>query len=282
MGFLRQEPDGLGEVVDAVVVEIAGDMERCFVGHRALAAVAEKPFAGEKAIGPGGEDIVGDGGFAEDPEAGIAGLRAGERASRPVDGRARAHPMGERIGIGEIRRALVVDRGDRMPDELGVEVQAHRIAGFRHGEQHGGGGEGGGQAGGFRGGESVEDIEVSPTAVDVFIAAREIDLLLGEADPDSLFLGIDFPLIEARDGAESVGVAPGVVGGGLFGAAEFRQFRGGPCGGFVDAGGDILPGIRGVDQAGQGESGSTGAEGMVGAWQRCVDVEALGPGGAAP
>jgi hypothetical protein len=37
-----QEPHGLGEVVDAVVVEVTGNLEMGFVRDRSLAADAEK------------------------------------------------------------------------------------------------------------------------------------------------------------------------------------------------------------------------------------------------
>jgi hypothetical protein len=86
---LGQEIHRAGEIEDAVIIEVTGDLEGRLMGNGALAAVAEKSLAGEEAVRPGGEDLVGDGFLAEDAEAGVAGLRAGERTCGPVDVSAR-------------------------------------------------------------------------------------------------------------------------------------------------------------------------------------------------
>ena len=99
------------------------------------------------------------------------------------------------------------------------------------------------------GGDLVENIEVTPAAVDFLVAVHEIDLALGETCPFGLFHGIRFALIETGHGAQGVGVAPDIVGGGGIGAAEFRQLGGGPVGGFVDGGGGLGTRVGGVDQA---------------------------------
>ena len=58
--FRRQETDGFGEIVDTVVVEIAGDLEVYIVRLGALAGDGEPAFAGQKAVGPFDDDLVGD------------------------------------------------------------------------------------------------------------------------------------------------------------------------------------------------------------------------------
>ena len=96
---------GLGEIINAVVVEIPSDVECTFMGYRAFADVAEESFTGEEAVGPSGQNFIGDCFFAEDSQRGVASLRAGERASWAVNIGAWA------LGMDESGPALFVPKG---------------------------------------------------------------------------------------------------------------------------------------------------------------------------
>jgi hypothetical protein len=133
----------------------------------------------------------------------------------------RAVDVAVRVDVGEIRRALALDAGKRGLHDPVVERDAHRVASLTHREKYGSRRKTGGDPGGLLGGETVVDVEVAPAAVEVHVAVGEVGLLLGEALP-FLLRGIIFRgLIEPGQGPHAVGVAPGVVGGGGVGAAEF-------------------------------------------------------------
>ena len=89
-------------------------------------------------------------------------------------------------------------------------------------------------------------------------------------------------MIESAQRAESVGVAPRVVGRRLVGAAEFRQLGGSPNSRFFKGGNGFRARVCGIDEAREGKPGGTGAERVMGTGKRRVDVETFSPRRSSP
>ncbi len=242
VGFLGQEAPGLGEIINAVVVKVAGDFELAFMRDGAFADVAEEALAGEQACGA-------------------------------IDIQPWAHAVDKGVGVGKIRAALGIDAGERAQEDFLIQRSGHHAAGLIHGEQQGGGGEGNGQAGGLLGGDLIEAIEVAPAAVEVFVAICKSDLLLAEAGSLGFFQRVIFELKASRHCAQLVGVAPDMVGGGGIGSAKLGQFCGGPERGLGDGGFHHWAGICGIDEAAKRKAGSIRPQGLMDTGQWGVDIE---------
>ena len=77
--------------------------------------------------------------------------------------------------------------------------------------------------------KSIVNIEVSPATIEILVTVGQIHLLLCQVFQRGLSGGIiRAGLIEPRDGAESIGMTPGIVGSGAIGTAQFRQLLEGP------------------------------------------------------
>ncbi len=79
--FRRQKSNRFGEIVDAIIVEVAGDFEMNVVGFGAFAGDGKPTFALQEAVGPFDDDFVGD---APRSNTRRAALQAWERAREPA------------------------------------------------------------------------------------------------------------------------------------------------------------------------------------------------------
>ncbi len=88
--------------------------------------------------------------------------------------------------------------------------------------------------------------------------------------------------MEPDEGAQPVGVAPDIVGGGGIGAAEIGQILLRPLRGLFNGGGGLGAGIAGIDQTGKSRTASPRPESVVRARDERIDIQAFRPRGAAP
>src|SRR5690606_33439401 len=83
--ILGEFVDTPGSIVVAKVVEVSGDLKPGFVRDRAFASDIEPAVADDQPIEPVGEDLIGDGVIAPQPQREVARLRSAETSARPVD-----------------------------------------------------------------------------------------------------------------------------------------------------------------------------------------------------
>ena len=141
---LVERPSGRRELVDAErrvivaeVVEIAGDHEVRLVGDRPFAAHVEPAVAGDQAVEPLGEDVVGDLAIAPEPGRDVAGLRSAQAAAGAIDAHHRVVAEVEPVQIAEVGLALGDDVLEAPLDQL-LRRRDADLPGLVEGDQHGG------------------------------------------------------------------------------------------------------------------------------------------------
>ncbi len=174
-----------------------------------------------------------------------------------------------------------VDGSEPAFDFLLGEPKSKGLFGILHPKKHGRGGKRSWNSREVSG--VILEVEIAPSSVDVFGLNEHRNLFVSELLEPGEFCLIPFSIvIEIGNGSESVSMPPDIVGRGRVEVSEFGEFLKEPGFGLVDGRNDLGASVPAIEEATQGEGGGPGPKGEMGIWNRSVDIQPLGAGGAAP